>query len=211
MNNEPDKRPQAGVIQPHPPELRERGYRLYEKGKSNPEIAAELGIPVSTLARWSSKGKWKLRKQLANNPATAPGALAPAHSNDTLDEEEISQLTFEEKQARYGDIMAEHALRFAYTVKNLSPQSLIVNADKIKKLDETARKALNLEERKPRVVVNVELLAQPLPPMPTRPVVIEDVAVAGELTGPSPEAADGEFSKVETSSPEAIEGKVESN
>jgi hypothetical protein len=183
MNNEPDKN-RLGALQPHPPELRERGYRLYEKGKSNPEIAKELGIPVSTLARWSSKGKWKLRKQLASNATTGPVALAPAHSNNILDEERISQLTFDEKQARYGDIMAEHALRFAYTVKSLSPQGMIANADKIKKLDETARKALNLEERKPRVVVNVALLASPLPPMPPRP--------AGDLPTPSLPIADGE-------------------
>jgi hypothetical protein len=168
-----------------------------------------LGIPVSTLARWSSKGKWKIRRQLANNTATEPGALAPAHSNETLDDEEISKLTFEEKQARYAEVMAEHALRFAYTVKSLSPQGVIVNADKIKKLDETARKALNLEERKPSVVVNVGLLASRLPARPA--LVIEDEAIAGELPGPSPKPADGEFSKVETSSPEAIEEKVESN
>jgi hypothetical protein len=107
--------------------------------------------------------------------------------------------------------MAEHALRFAYTVKSLSPQGLIVNADKIKKLDETARKALNLEESKPRVVVNVGLLASPLPAIPPRPALVEDVGIAGELTSGAPEPVDGEFSKVETSSPEAIEGKVESN
>jgi hypothetical protein len=207
MNNQPDKRRPGGALQPHPPELRERGYRLYEKGKSNPEIAKELGIPVSTLARWSSKGKWKLRKQLASNAATEPGASAPAHSNDTLDE--ISQLTFEEKQARYGDIMAEHALRFAYTVKSLPPQALIVNADKIKKLDETARKALNLEESKPRVVVNVGLLASPLPAIPPRPALT--IETAGELPGPAPEVTDGEFTKVETPAPEAVEEKAESN
>jgi hypothetical protein len=56
--------------------------------------------------------------------------------------------------------MAEQALRVAYTVKGLPSQALIVNADKIKKLDETARKALNLEKNKPAMVVNVALLAQ---------------------------------------------------
>ena len=59
--------------------------------------------------------------------------------------------------------MADHALRVAYTVKGLPSQSLIVNADKIAKLDSVARKALNLEENKPAVVVNVGLLARPLP------------------------------------------------
>jgi transposase-like protein len=181
MTTNPEKGRHGAPFQPHPPELKERGYRLYEQGKSNPEIAKELGIPVSTLARWSSKGKWKLRRQVAGRSETGPGVVAPTNQ-DALDE--ISQLTFEEKQARYGEMMAEHALRFAYTVKSLSPQGLIVNADKIKKLDETARKALNLEERKPRVVVNVGLLAQPLPPMPTRR--------AGDLPAPNLPIADGE-------------------
>jgi CENP-B N-terminal DNA-binding domain len=140
------------TLQPHPPELKERGYHLYEQGKSNREIAKELGIPINTLARWSSKGKWKLRKQLAAQPQTVPGSLAPA------DLAEISQLSFEQKRARYAQMMAEQALRVAYTVKSLPSQALIANADKIKKLDETARKALNLEENKPTVVVNVALL-----------------------------------------------------
>src|ERR1700730_18726388 len=133
MNNQTDKRPQAGVIRPHPPELRERGYQLYEQGKSNPEIAAELGIPLSTINRWSSKGKWKLRRQLANRPGTELGAPAPT-DQDILDE--ISQLTFEEKQARCAELMSDDALRFAYTVRGLPPQALLANADKIKKLDE---------------------------------------------------------------------------
>jgi transposase-like protein len=154
--NKQNERPDGGRIQPHSPELRERGYELYEKGKSNAEIAAELGIPVSTLAGWSSKGKWKLRKQLASSE------VIPSSADEDGAAEEISQLTFQEKQTRYGEIMADHALRVAYTVKKLSPQGLIVNADKIAKLDTIARKALNLEEKKPALVVNVALLARPL-------------------------------------------------
>ena len=149
MNSE--KRPR-GPLQPHPPELKERGYKLYAEGKSNREIAKELGIPLNTLARWSSKGKWKLRKHLAGHAEAGLDALAPTV------QDEISQLSFEQKRARYAEVMAEHALRVAYTVKSLPSQALIVNADKIKKLDETARKALNLEENKPVVVVNVALL-----------------------------------------------------
>ena len=149
-------------LRPHPPHLKERGYKLYEEGKSNPEIAKQLGIPLATLARWSSKGKWKLRKQLASRPETELGTLAPMRSHDTL--AEISQLTFVEKQARYTEMMSDHALRVAYTVGSLSPQGLLINADKISKLDSVARKALNLEESKPPVVVNVALLAQSAPP-----------------------------------------------
>ncbi len=186
MNNLPNKRPQAGVIQPHPPELRERGYRLYEKGKPNPEIAAELGIPVATLARWSSKGKWKLRRQLASRPETELGALAPTNQ-DSL---EISQLTLEEKQTRYTEMMADHAMRVAYTVKGLSLQGLVANADKIKKLDETARKALSLDKSKPPMIINVALLARPLPKRLVEAREIPDP----ELPPPQP-VPDGEQSR----------------
>jgi transposase-like protein len=150
MNSE--ERPRGARLQPHPAGLKERGYQLYEQGKSNCEIAKELGVPINTLARWSSKGKWKLRKQLAGHAEAGLGALAPTV------QDEISQLTFEQKRTRYAQMMADHALRVAYAVRSLSPQGLVVNADKIKKLDETARKALNLEENKPTVVVNVGLL-----------------------------------------------------
>ncbi|MFZ3376216.1 MAG: hypothetical protein WA183_11745 [Chthoniobacterales bacterium] len=156
MNNQPDKRPRGAPLRPHPPELKERGYQLYEQGKSNPEIANALDIPVSTLARWSSKGKWKLRRQLASRPGIELGALTPT-DQDILDE--ISQLTFEEKQALYDEMMSDHALRVAYIVKGLSPQGVVVNADKIKKLDETARKALKLESDKPRPLINIALLS----------------------------------------------------
>jgi hypothetical protein len=152
MNSE--KSPSGARLQPHPPGLKEHGYQLYQQGKSNVQIAKELGIPLNTLARWSSKGRWKMRKQLAGHAEPRLGALAPTV------QDEISQLTFEQKQARYAAMMAEHALHVAYTVKSLPSQALIVNADKIKKLDETARKALNLEESKPAMVVNVALLAQ---------------------------------------------------
>jgi transposase len=144
------------TLRPHPPELKERGYRLYEQGKSNPAIAAELGIPLSTINRWSSKEKWKLRRQFASRPGSELGALAPTNQ-DILDE--ISQLTFEEKQTRYDEMMSEEALRVAYAVRSLPPQALLANADKIKKLDETARKALKLEEDKPKTLINIALLS----------------------------------------------------
>jgi transposase len=160
MTTNSEERPRGARLQPHPPELKERGYRLYEKGKPNREIAAELGIPVATLARWSSKGKWKLRRQLAGHAEAGLNALVPINQDSLA---EISQLTFEEKQTRYDEMMSEHALRFAYVVKGLSPQGVVVNADKISKLDTVARKALKLEESRPAVLLNVALLARPMP------------------------------------------------
>ena len=45
-------------------------------------------------------------------------------------------------------------------IKQTPTGDLVRQADKIAKLDATARKALALEEHRPKVVVNVALLAQ---------------------------------------------------
>src|SRR3984893_463211 len=137
MNNQTDKRPQAGVIRPHPPELRERGYQLYEQGKSNPEIAAELGIPLSTINRWSSKEKWKIRKQLAGRPRTElGGGLVP--SSSLTDEAEQRALdrekTLPEAQDDYEETMQAQALRIMRAIEEMPDALLIANADRIAKL-----------------------------------------------------------------------------
>jgi len=51
MNNKSNNRRSNGLLHPHPAELKEKGYRLYEQGKSHREIAEALGIPANTLAR----------------------------------------------------------------------------------------------------------------------------------------------------------------
>src|ERR1700732_3075887 len=81
MNTNSEEGRHGVTLRPHPPELKERGYRLYEQGKSNPAIAAELEIPLSTINRWSSREKWKLRRQFASRPGTELGAgLVPNSS-----------------------------------------------------------------------------------------------------------------------------------
>ena len=80
--------------------------------------------------------------------------------NDNLEQAEIELLSFEEKQRRYADAMAASAVRFAETVKALSPQGLVASADKIAKLDQVARKALKLEKEKPRMAINIRMLAE---------------------------------------------------
>jgi hypothetical protein len=103
---------------------------------------------------------------------------------------DVSQLTFGEKQTRYGQMMADHALRVAYTVKALPSQSLIVNADKIAKLDSVARKALNLEENKPAVVVNVGLLARALPSRLVEAIAIPTLEPATPAETPNDKQSD---------------------
>jgi hypothetical protein len=146
-----------GPLQPHPAGLKERGYRLYQQGMSNREIAKKLGVPLNTLARWSSKQKWKLRKELAGHVETGLSALAPTNQ-DTLNK--LAQLPFEQKQEHYHTGASNEALRMLEAIKQTPTGDLVRQADKIAKLDATARKALALEEHKPKVVVNVALLTQ---------------------------------------------------
>ena len=52
--------------------------------------------------------------------------------------------------------------------KEIAVLAAQLKADKFAKLDTVARKALNLEESKPAVILNVGLLARPLPPRPAQ-------------------------------------------
>src|SRR5436305_11732463 len=118
-----------GTLRPHPLELKERAYRLYEKGVSNQRIADELQIPLNTITRWSSKGKWKLRRRLGTSEKT--DLLTLPQATDNLSQAEIELLSFHEKQTRYSETMAQSAVRFAYIVKNLPAQAVLTHADKI--------------------------------------------------------------------------------
>ena len=97
-----------------------------------------------------------MRRQLGATKRE-PSIQQPA--TNSLGEAELESLAFAEKQSRYSTMMAESALRFAETVKALSPQGLVASADKIAKLDQVARKAVKLESDKPRSAINIRLLA----------------------------------------------------
>jgi hypothetical protein len=182
MTTNSEERPRGARLPPHPPERKERGYRLYEQGKSNPEIAAELGIPLSTIHRWSSKGKWKLRKQLAGRPGTELGAgLVP--SSSLTDEAEQRALdrekTLPEAQDDYEETMQAQALRIMRAIEEMPDELLIANADRIAKLDLTARKALKLDSNKPRQLINIAFLSHGVV-KPAR--IASDVPATAELT-----------------------------
>jgi transposase-like protein len=182
MNNQPDKRLPAGVLLSHPPEFKERGYRLYEQGKSNPEIAKELRIPLSTINRWSSKEKWKLRKQLAGLHETelGPGLVPNSSLTDEAEQRALDrEKTLPEAQRDYEETMQAQALRIMRAIEEIPDELLIANADRIAKLDLTARKALKLDSNKPRQLINIALLSHGVV-KPAR--IASDVPAAAELT-----------------------------
>jgi uncharacterized protein YjcR len=134
--------------------LKERGFKLYLEGKPNPEIAGDLGIPLMTLARWSSNGKWKTQKLLAQGGSV--DAIA------AVDTSEFENLSLDEKQVLYEEIMSNRAIRFAKSLEAMPDAQFMSSADKIKKLDEVVRKALKLDGGpKPACIVQIALLSTP--------------------------------------------------
>ncbi|MEY2493517.1 MAG: hypothetical protein QOJ45_9 [Verrucomicrobiota bacterium] len=134
----------------HSPEVKERAFQLYVEANSLPQIGAELTIPISTIARWSSKGGWKARKALlaTGQDGNAAGEL-PVYSD----------LLLAEKQNQYTEKMGDVALRFAEHAHGLHGKELVQVADKLLKADALARKALKIEELAPAQIVQIALLS----------------------------------------------------
>jgi len=65
-----------------------------------------------------------------------------------------------EAQVEYENYTKATALRIARIIKRTPDAQLIASADKIEKLDKIARKALKLESEKPRMAINIRMLAE---------------------------------------------------
>jgi hypothetical protein len=59
--------------------------------------------------------------------------------------------------------MSVQALHLPRIMEKMTDHTVLQQSEKIAKLDATFRKALRLEDKKPRVVVNVGLLSAPVP------------------------------------------------
>src|SRR5436305_1923370 len=131
MQNTPNR-----AIVPHPPGTKERAYQLYCDGNTLPQIAATVGASQSTVAKWSSKNNWKAQR-----------ALAGTSRDSGSQPSDFSHLSLPQKQVQYGENMENVALEFSEHAAALSGSQLVPLADKVKKLDEVARKALKLEPK----------------------------------------------------------------
>ncbi len=171
----PAKRYSAEVI--------EACFQLFARDRSLAEIEKLQSVPYGTLRGWSRKGKWKARRdamqgRMAHVIETnvrrqsadcQTGILdADARDNASLSDIELEtksrrdaheRMSFDEKQREYHTQSALEALRILDAIRNTPTSDLVQRADKISKLDAMARKALNLDEHKPSVVVNVGLLS----------------------------------------------------
>jgi hypothetical protein len=104
-----------------------------------------------------------------------------------------------EAQVEYENYTKVTALRIARIIKRTPDAQLIASADKIEKLDKIARKALKLESEKPRMAINIRMLAEGKvarlanasgEPAAEPPALVEDTGLKpADEPGPDAEAA----------------------
>lgn len=211
--------PRARVILPalmlptlYPPEVKEKAFQLFCERVKMADIAARLGVKLSTVAKWSSVHGWRARycdQQIsrgremvaAHPPKAAPSSSA---SPEILDEgngldgnlRADSKLSLGESQSEYQTRMQAQALRVPALMQRLSDAGLLASAEKLAKLDGIARKALRLETDKPAVVVNIGLLSSSEPPRRLKSCAVASELPALEITteeedaGATPAATD---------------------
>src|SRR5439155_12985442 len=141
------------------PELREKAFKLYCEEITFATISERWDVPVKVLQRWSCDNKWKQRREelRAKQRATDAGSTLPAPALvDVLPE----NLSLSEAQLDYENYTQATALRIARIIQRTPDAQLIASADKIEKLDKIARKALKLESEKPRMAINIRMLAE---------------------------------------------------
>jgi hypothetical protein len=114
---------------------------------------------VKVLHRWSCDNKWKQRREelRAKQRATDAGSTSPDPALVDVLPENLSLL---EAQVEYENYTKATALRIARIIKRTPDAQLIASADKLEKLDKIARKALKLESEKPRMAINIRMLAE---------------------------------------------------
>ena len=141
------------------PELREKAFKLYCEEITFATISERWDIPVKVLHRWSCDNKWKQRREelRAKQRATDAGSTSP---NPALVDVLPENLTLSEAQVDYEAHSQAATLRIARIIKRTPDAQLIANADKLEKLDKIARKALKLESEKPRMAINIRMLAE---------------------------------------------------
>lgn len=157
----------------------------FARGQTLAGLSVAKGVPYDTLRGWSSRYRWKLRRDaiagridrtLSPSQVIIP-AIVTQHLHEEADkarlqdsvstsqeekkpvtQSHIKPETFEGQQTQAHARLATESLRFIEAIESCPTDLLIARADKVSKLASEARKSLSLEEAKPLVVVNVGLL-----------------------------------------------------
>jgi hypothetical protein len=139
---------------------------MYKTGEKFDAISVALQIPLNTLKGWAYGGRWKDRQTLVKHKANSLKEDIKAQVlevADTAEQERIENMTLSERQTCFEEQMSIQAMRLPKIMSRMSDLVLVATADKVSKLAGEARKALKLEKEKPSMIINVGLLAQPVP------------------------------------------------
>ena len=116
------------------------------------------------------QGKWQVRRLMEATQAglAVRGVESSSDNvqkrdnvlnNNTSVQKDYTNLTLSEAQGEYEDRAHVQALRIMDIIESTSDTALFLGADKLAKLDATARKALKLEDDKPKTLINIALLS----------------------------------------------------
>jgi hypothetical protein len=154
------ERPQGkplGGLTPHPKEIRQRAFALYQEGKPFVDIAHEIRVAAPTIRCWALREKWRQRVQIAReNPKMDDEAIVALAKREEPLLEVPPELSG--KQALYQTNMQTAAIAMSERVKEMGADEALSRAAKIKDLDAVARKALKLESDKPVALLQLNIL-----------------------------------------------------
>jgi len=141
---------------PHPLEIREKARLLYEQqGLRLVDIESEIGINRRTVANWKRRDSWQRKSE------SSALAISEPIETDMPD-------TIEEAAQEYETNMRRASVIVSRRIAAMEPDAIVQKADRIKQIDATARKALKIETEKPRVVIDIGVLAGVRGPYPHR-------------------------------------------
>jgi len=125
-------------------EQRDRAKRLYEAGEPYRAISDTLAIPQSTLRIWRKREQWQREPQVA---------IVPQSDRDPIPD------TLDECAREYEANLAASAVIVSRRIAEMDADDAIRQSDKLKSFDGVARRALKIESEKPRVVIDIGILA----------------------------------------------------
>jgi transposase-like protein len=147
---------------PLPNDLREAALAAHKAGERAVEIADRLNLKAVTVRSW-------IRRQRKKDSPAQP-VLTPVVEIVQPQEEIEIPSELPEKQSFYTSRMEDAACRLANHVSKLDGEGLVKAADRLKKADETARRALKLETDRPQCAIQIAVLAAPVPESKSKPL-----------------------------------------
>jgi len=130
---------------PRSKEERDHARRLYEAGEGYRAVSEAIGVPISTLRVWSKRDRWQKPHSQA--------AIVPQSDRDPIPD------TLDECAREYEANLAASAVIVSRRIAEMDADDAIRQSDKLKSFDGVARRALKIESEKPRVVIDIGILA----------------------------------------------------